>query len=118
MGRSVVTRLSLTSKPEAKLLLLEALLGSEEPAECAERAAEWLVEHGGAEEVVCLEVEAKEPRLVGLAAAGVRSAEVELDGIDLENVDNPFTAAILGRQVVVFEQTRDWRRRFGRLPVS
>src|SRR5687768_1896549 len=106
MARSVVTRLSLVSKPEAKLSVLEALIGSVEPADCAERSVEWLVEYGGAEEVVCLEVAAKEPRLVGLAAAGVRNAEVELPGIDLASRDNPFTAAILGRQVVVFEQTR------------
>jgi PAS domain S-box-containing protein len=118
MARSVVTQLSLTSGPEAKLSLLEALLGSEEAAECAERTVQWLVEHGGAEEALCLEVAAKEPRLVGLAAAGLRNAQFELPGIDLESRDNPFTAAILGRQVVVFEQTRAFCRSFGRLPLS
>ncbi len=118
MGRSVVTRLSLTSKSEAKLALLEALLGSDEPAECAERSVDWLVEHGGAEEVLCLQVGAKEPRLVGLAASGLRNPHYELPEIDLERRDNPLTAAILGRQVVVFEQTRDWQRRFGHLPLS
>ena len=109
-------RAAAGSLEEEKLQLLEFFLGSDDPAECAQRAVEWLGAHGGARSVLCAMVDTTRARLVEIAGHGLRRAErLELD---LEHNDHPLVA-ILGRTqpVVVPLNGTDDNSRMSRGPI-
>jgi PAS domain S-box-containing protein len=81
---------------EARLALLEFLLASDDVAECAERALEWLIEHAGLRQAVCLGVDAEEKRLVGLAAFGIPSLKLEGLSVELDTSEHPLIRAFSG----------------------
>ena len=86
---------SLPGPPaEAKLRLVEFLLGSEDPRACAERALEWLGVHGGAKQAICAQVDQASERLVITAGFGLSPAEIEPMSIDLEAREHPLVVAL------------------------
>jgi signal transduction histidine kinase len=86
---------SLPGPPaEAKLRLVEFLLGSEDPRACAERALEWLGVYGGAKQAICAQVDQASERLVLTAGFGLSPAGIEPVSIDLEARDHPLVVAL------------------------
>ena len=86
---------SLAGPPaEAKLRLVEFLLGSEDPRACAERALEWLGVHGGVKQAICAQVDQASERLVITAGFGLSPAGIEQMSIDLESRDHPLVVAL------------------------
>jgi len=86
---------SLPGPPaEAKLRLVEFLLGSEDPRACAERALEWLGLHGGAKQAICAQVDQASERLVITAGFGLSPAGIEPMSIDLEAREHPLVVAL------------------------
>ena len=86
---------SLPGPPaEAKLRLVEFLLGSEDPRACAERALEWLGVHGGAKQAICAQVDQASERLVITAGFGLSPAGIEPMSIDLEAREHPLVVAL------------------------
>ena len=86
---------SLPGPPaEAKLRLVEFLLGSEDPRACAERALEWLGVYGGAKQAICAQVDQASERLVITAGFGLSPAGIEQVSIDLEARDHPLVVAL------------------------
>jgi PAS domain S-box-containing protein len=79
---------------EAKLALVEFLIGSEEPAECIQQSLEWLGEHAGLRQVAALEIDRETARLVVTAGYGLPSARVDQFSVDLETRDHPLIAAL------------------------
>ena len=86
---------SLPGPPaEAKLRLVEFLLGSEDPRACAERALEWLGVYGGAKQAICAQVDQASERLVITAGFGLSPAGIEPMSIDLEAREHPLVVAL------------------------
>jgi signal transduction histidine kinase len=86
---------SLPGPPaEAKLRLVEFLLGSEDPRACAERALEWLGVYSGAKQAICAQVDQASERLVITAGFGLSPAGIEPVSIDLEARDHPLVVAL------------------------
>jgi PAS domain S-box-containing protein len=79
---------------EAKLALVEFLIGSEEPAECVQQSLEWLGEHAGLGQVAALEIDRETARLVATAGYGLPSARIDQFSVDLETRDHPLIAAL------------------------
>ena len=85
----------LTGPPvEAKLGLLEFLLGSEDPQACAQRALEWLGAYAGVKQAICAHVDPATERLVAAAGFGVPAARIEQFSVDLEARDHPLVMAL------------------------
>jgi signal transduction histidine kinase len=87
---------------EAKLALLEFLIGAEEPVECIRRSLEWLGEHAGFRQVCALEVDRDSARLVATAAYGLPSSRVDQFTVDLEAREHPFVAALADNRRLTF----------------
>ena len=102
MARSAVrAAASLARTPggpstEAKLALVELLVGVEDPAECIQRALDWLGEHVGVAQAVVAEIDETGSRLVASGGYGLPAGRVEQFSVDLEERDHPLVAA-LGR---------------------
>ena len=79
---------------EAKLGLVEFLLGSEDPRACTERALEWLGAHAGVKQAICAQVDPAAERLVAAAGFGVPVARIEQFSADLEARDHPLVMAL------------------------
>jgi PAS domain S-box-containing protein len=88
------------ASPEAKLHLLEFLLASDDPAECAQRAVEWLGTHAGARFAVCAMVDAAESRLTDIARHGVSRGGPVLS-VDLDQRDHRLVTALARTQPIV-----------------
>jgi signal transduction histidine kinase len=104
MAGAVAARRRRRSAPwlaEERLQLLELLLATSDPAECAGRAVEWLVAHGGAGHVLCALVEPGGMRLVGVAAHGLASVEPHAVSVDLEQRTHPLVALLNRTQPAV-----------------
>ena len=85
----------LTGPPvEAKLGLLEFLLGSEDPQACAQRALEWLGAYAGVKQAICAHVDPATERLVAATGFGVPAARIEQFSVDLEARDHPLVMAL------------------------
>ncbi len=87
---------------EAKLALLEFLIGAEEPVECIRRSLDWLGEHAGFRQVCALEVDRDSARLVATAAYGLPSSRVDQFTVDLEAREHPFVAALADSRRLTF----------------
>jgi len=96
-------RASANAASESKLALLEFLLASEDPAECAQHSVDWLGEHTDAAEILCAVVDGEHKRLVGIAGYGVMPSRLADFSIDLEEREHPLVAALRGSQPVVFD---------------
>jgi PAS domain S-box-containing protein len=91
---------------EAKLALVEFILGCEDLIECAQRSLDWLVEHTGVTRAVCATVDPDFTRVVGIAGHGVPAAAVMRFELDLQSGDDPLVAALADGQPVTFPGVR------------
>jgi PAS domain S-box-containing protein len=87
---------------DAKLALVEFLLGCEDIVECARRGAEWLAEHTDVEQVLCAAVNPDLTRLVGLVGYGVPAARVKKFSVRLDARDHPFLSLLADGDPKVF----------------
>jgi PAS domain S-box-containing protein len=85
---------------EDKLHLLEFLLASDDPAECAQRAVEWLAAHAGARFVLCAMVDAAGTRLTDVARHGLPRRAGGFS-VDLDQRDHPLVSVLWRTQPVV-----------------
>src|SRR5262245_22992705 len=104
-------RRSTKPSPEARLALVEFLLGCEDLVECARRSLDWLIEHTRLDKAVCAAVDPDFTRLVGLAGHGVPATRVLQFTIDLRERDHPLVRALGDGQPVVFPLGRERRDR-------
>ena len=86
---------------EERLQLLEFLLATNDVAECAERAVEWLAAHAGVSIALCAAVDASNTSLIGLAGHGLGSFRVTDFRQELEQRSHPFVSALTRLQPVV-----------------
>ena len=86
---------------EERLQLLEFLLATNDVAECAERAVEWLVTHAGVRHALCAAVDATNVNLVGLAGHGLPGLHPQDFHVELEHRGHPLVAALTRLQPVV-----------------
>jgi PAS domain S-box-containing protein len=91
-----------TSSTE-KLHLLEFLLASDDPAECAQRTAEWLAGHAGARFVLCAIVDAGGARLTEIARHGL-SRRVPSVNVDLDHRDHRLVSVLWRTQPMVLPE--------------
>ena len=80
-------RLVTPDPASARLAFAALLLRTDEPSAAAQHDTDWLVEHAGAEEALC--VAKIEGRLVGLAGRGLPAESVRALGLDLDDVHHP-----------------------------
>src|SRR5262245_2662007 len=104
-------RRSTKPSPEARLALVEFLLGCEDLVECARRSLDWLIEHTHLDKAVCAAVDPDFTRLVGLAGHGVPAARVLQFAVDLRERDHPLVRALSDGQPIVFPAERGGRNR-------
>jgi PAS domain S-box-containing protein len=101
--------------PAARLVLTEFFLGTNDPAECAQRAVEWLARETGVRHAMVLTTDADGMRLSGLARLG-RSRGVRFM-VPLTDHDHPLVKALDGdATLIVPDSVRESRMPFGRHP--
>jgi signal transduction histidine kinase len=86
---------------EERLQLLEFLLATNDVAECAERAVEWLAAHAGVRHALCAAVDLNNTVLIGLAGHGLGSFRAVDFRQELEQRGHPFVTALTRLQPVV-----------------
>jgi len=89
------------SAAASRLAFAEFLLACDDPAECAQRALEWLGEHADLRHGLCAAVDPEQGRLSGLAGRGLAPSEVSGFGLDLEDRDHPLVAALYAKQPIL-----------------
>jgi PAS domain S-box-containing protein len=87
---------------EAKLALVESLIASEQTADSARRALEWLSRHGGGKQGLCLVIGEDAKRLVGVAGYGLTNDQVFDYTVDLEERDHPLVKVLSAPEPVYF----------------
>src|SRR5262247_3443337 len=99
-----VSRATIDARAPAaasRLAFAEFLLACDDPAECAQRALEWLGEHADLRHGLCAAVDPEQGRLSGLAGRGLAPSEVSGFGLDLEDRDHPLVAALYAKQPIL-----------------
>jgi signal transduction histidine kinase len=86
---------------EERLQLLEFLLATNDVAECAERAVEWLATHAGVRHALCAAVDAANSHLIGLAGHGLEPFNARDLRHEVEDRGHPLVAALTRLQPVV-----------------
>jgi PAS domain S-box-containing protein len=94
------TRATSGASSEERLQLLEFLLASDDPAECAQRAVEWLGAHAGARFALCAMVDSTGARLADIAKHGLPRAAAGLS-VELDQRDHRLVTALARTQPVV-----------------
>src|SRR5688572_18231447 len=87
MPRRSGPRLVTPDPASTRLAIAELLLRTDDPSAAAEHVTDWLVQHAGAEEALC--VAKIGTRLVGLAGRGLPAESVRSLGLDLDDVHHP-----------------------------
>src|SRR6202521_3397728 len=94
---------------EAKLTLLEELPRCRDVAAPAQRAAEWLVAHGGTDRAVFAAPEYARGPLTCVAGAGISRRQYERFSISLDDSAHPLVAALINGSSTSFRDKRDLR---------
>ena len=102
MAGSVPTQARPAAHPRdsdaiARLALCETLLASDDAAECARVAVEWLSEHGGVRRAFCAVIDPAAGRLASIASTGVPASALEGFDIGLEEDEHPLVFALAER---------------------
>src|SRR5678816_4480372 len=84
---------------QAKLDLVEFLLGADDPEACANRAMAWLGHHAAVEQSLCLTAEADDDVLVPIAAHGVAVGDFTLR---LDDSAHPLVSVMDARRPFYF----------------
>jgi len=96
-------RVASRASSEEKLQLLEFFLASDDPAECAQRAAEWLALHAGARFAVCAMVDNAGARLTDVARYGLGRKSPGLS-VDLDQRDHRLVSVLGRTQPIVLSE--------------
>lgn len=83
-----------------RLQLAESLLSTDDAAECAQAAVDWLDARGGARRAVCALFDAETGKLGRVVSSGVPRAQLESLGLLLEEPEHPLVFAPAGREPV------------------
>ena len=102
------------SEVAARLALCETLLASDDAAECARAAVEWLSEHGGVRRAVCAVIDPVAGRLAHLASSGVPETALEGFNISLDEDEHPLVFALAEREPLALDGDARVRRALGR----
>jgi len=94
---------------EAKLALLEDLQRCPDAAAAAQRAAEWLVAHSGAERSIFAAPDHVRGALGGIAGAGVSPRQYKKLSIPLDEAGHPLVIALTNGSSISFHSARDAR---------
>src|SRR5258708_32047503 len=92
---------------EARLSLSEVLIACDLGEECAERTLQWLSEQAGAQQVVCLALDANQRRMAPLASWGVSAEALATLTLDVEERSHPLVAALYSRRPVTYDARTD-----------
>jgi PAS domain S-box-containing protein len=98
-------------EPEARLRLVEALLGEGDGPRCAETALAWLADHAGCERSLLLVVDPEENRLRGLCCQGCDGEAARAMSVDLSDRTHPLVVALESQEAVTFDGPDEGRRR-------
>jgi len=91
----------------ARLELLENYLAHHEDIlRCAHMSLEWLARYAGVKQSACLAVDAESNMLVGIAAYGVASDDIELFSWPLSDTYDPLIGALQSSRPVPFRSYR------------
>src|SRR5678815_3017800 len=91
----------------ARLELLENYLAHHEDIlRCAQMSLEWLARYAGVKQSACLAVDAESNMLVGIAAYGVASDDIELFSWPLSDTYDPLIGALQSSRPVPFRSYR------------
>src|SRR5689334_2632112 len=91
--------------PEARLELIESLLGEHEARACAVVALHWLVRSSGIERGFCAVVDSESGRLSGLVGIGVSAAALDAFSLDLDDSTHPLIVALASSEPVAFHSS-------------
>ncbi len=106
--RHQATWANVAAGAEARLGLAEFLLTCDDRETCAQSAVEWLGDHAGMRQAVCLVVQEGEPRrLAGIAGFGVPTSKVKQFSMAVEDSEHPLVQALMGSQPVSFRPVGD-----------
>src|SRR4051794_2410884 len=91
--------------PEARLELIESLLGEHEARACAVVTLHWLVRSSGIERALCAVVDSESGRLSGLMGIGVSAAALDAFSLDLDDSTHPLIVALASSEPVAFHSS-------------
>ena len=107
-----MARLAPTSTPQrpsesnalARLALAEQLIASDDAAECAQRAVDWLARHAAAKAAVCALIDPETDELRALAGFGITPAQLKRLSVHRDEGAHPvaFAFALSGPTPIVF----------------
>ena len=99
---SAAPRAAESSAP-ARLALAEYLIASDDAAECAQRAVDWLAQHAGAKAAVCALLDPDTDELRPLAGCGVSAAQLKRLAVHRDQDEHPFSSALSRSAPIVFQ---------------
>ena len=106
---SVVVTARSAATAEAKLALLEEFQRCDDAASCAQRAAEWLVAHTGAERTVFAAADHSRGKLNGIAGAGIAPRQFKRISFSLDDSAHPLIGALTNGSQITFHNPREVR---------
>jgi signal transduction histidine kinase len=86
-----------TVTAESRVALYEALIGADDPADCAQKALEWLRNELGAKQAICLSADAETPHLVAIATLGIEHDRASAYSVPLDATTHPLVALLTAR---------------------
>src|SRR5690349_726808 len=91
-----VTRGVAPSALEARLALTEILIGCDQGVEAAERTIDWLREHSGAQQVLCLGLDPALKRLIPVTSYGLSPDKIDRFSLEVEDRSHPLVSVLFG----------------------
>jgi signal transduction histidine kinase len=91
------------SGAHARLALAEHLIASDDAAECAQRAVDWLSQHAGAKAAVCALLDPETDELRALAGSGVTAQQLKRLAVHRDEDGHPMAFALSRSAPIVFE---------------
>ena len=86
----------------ARLALAELLLFSDDAAECARAAVDWLVERGGARKAVCALIDGESGTVGHVVASGIPDSQLASLHLALGEADHPLVFALGGHEAIAW----------------
>ncbi|MCA1825895.1 MAG: PAS domain-containing protein, partial [Myxococcales bacterium] len=105
----------------ARLALAELFMLSDDPAECAQAAVDWLGDHAGARRAICALIDVESGRIENIVARGVPESQLDSLSLALDEPDHPLVFALAGQDAVAVPRNGKksdlWRNDFLALPL-
>jgi PAS domain S-box-containing protein len=107
IGRESVAAAPSSATAEAKLALLEDFQRCRDIATAAQRAAEWLVAHAGAQRTLFAAVDPARGLLTAVAGAGISARQFKRFSLPLDDAGHPLVSALNNGNELTFHHPRD-----------